>query len=117
MDLDLLENKLFDREKPTPKKRRDTSRGKVTERVFDDQTLLTLYNLTKKGAFTRLVGIVSTGKEANVFYGLSNDDGEVAVKIYSMLESDFKNRRPPKKLNPSIRKLSDVFTHLGLSAV
>ncbi|MFH1402954.1 MAG: serine protein kinase RIO [Candidatus Altiarchaeota archaeon] len=66
------------------------SRRKISERVFDNATLLTLSKLSRKGAFTEIKSLVSQGKEANVYHGLR--DGEsVALKIYAYETSDFKN--------------------------
>jgi len=62
---------------------------KVSEGVFDDATLMTLYKLSRKGAFDRVTGIVSQGKEANVYHG-EGKHGEVAIKIYCVDACDFK---------------------------
>ena len=65
---------------------------KVSQGVFDDSTLLTLYHLTKRKAFDEITGIVSQGKEANVYHGKSRQ-GEVAVKIYCVDACDFRRMR------------------------
>jgi len=66
-----------------------TSR-KISEAVFDEKTLMALYKLVKRKAFDELTGIVSTGKEANVYHGL-RDGLDVAVKIYKHETSDFRH--------------------------
>ncbi len=66
------------------------SRRKISERVFDNATFFTLSKLARKGAFSEVKSLVSTGKEANVFHGIR--DGEsVALKIYAFETSDFRN--------------------------
>ncbi len=63
---------------------------KIAERIFDNSTLLTLEKLMRHKKLDRLEGIVSTGKEANVFHGFLGKR-EVAIKIYAVETSDFKN--------------------------
>lgn len=63
---------------------------RVGSEVFDSITLKTLYKLANTGYIHRLNGAISTGKEANVFKGLDEDDNFVAVKIYRVTTSDFK---------------------------
>lgn len=61
---------------------------KVVEEVFDVPTLKSLYRLANKKVILSLGGVVSSGKEANVFHALG-EKGEVAVKIYRITTSDF----------------------------
>ncbi|MGF7117809.1 serine protein kinase RIO [Methanobacterium oryzae] len=63
---------------------------RVGSEVFDTITLKTLYKLANSGHIHRLNGAISTGKEANVFKGIDEDDNFVAVKIYRVTTSDFK---------------------------
>lgn len=62
----------------------------VSSEVFDDKTLKVLYKLANKGYIRSLNGVISTGKEANVFRGIDDDDNPVAVKIYRVMTLDFK---------------------------
>lgn len=62
----------------------------VSSEVFDDKTLKVLYKLAKQGYIKSLNGVISTGKEANVFLGIDDDDEYVAVKIYRVVTLDFK---------------------------
>lgn len=62
----------------------------VGSEVFDSITLKTLYKLANSGYIHRLNGAISTGKEANVFKGIDENDKFVAVKIYRVTTSDFK---------------------------
>ena len=63
---------------------------RVGSEVFDTITLKTLYKLANGGYIHMLNGAISTGKEANVFKGLDENDNFVAVKIYRVTTSDFK---------------------------
>jgi len=63
---------------------------RVGSEVFDKITLETLYKLANQGYLHILNGAISTGKEANVFKGLDENNNFVAVKIYRVTTSDFK---------------------------
>ncbi len=69
-------------------RRKDTDTLKVTDNVFDDPTLKTLYTLSSKGILKAMGGPISTGKEANVF--LAEGEGkDIAIKIYRISSSTF----------------------------
>ncbi|NOY11237.1 MAG: serine protein kinase RIO, partial [Archaeoglobi archaeon] len=73
-------------------KEKDSEARKVYAEVFDERTLKTLYKLSAKGLIQALGGVVSTGKEANVFYADGRIDGEdrpLAVKIYRIETTEF----------------------------
>ncbi|MGB4363626.1 MAG: serine protein kinase RIO [Methanothermobacter tenebrarum] len=63
---------------------------RVASEVFDKRTLEVLYKLSNTGYLAVLDGVISTGKEANVFKGLDDNDNFVAVKIYRIATSDFR---------------------------
>lgn len=63
---------------------------KISEGVFDQATLMTLYQLAKEKKLDELTGIVSTGKEANVYHGFLGER-EIAVKVYCVEASNFRN--------------------------
>jgi RIO kinase 1 len=62
----------------------------ISEAVFDKSSLTALYNLLKKGTITEFKSIVSTGKEASLFLAKQGKK-DVAVKIFLMETSDFRN--------------------------
>ena len=63
---------------------------KISESVFDKSTLMTLYELAKDKKLDEMVGIVSSGKESNVYHGFLGKR-EIAIKIYAIEASEFKN--------------------------
>ncbi len=69
-------------------KRKDTNALKVTDNVFDDPTLKTLYTLSNKGIIRAMGGPISTGKEANVFLA-EGEEKDVVIKIYRISSSTF----------------------------
>ena len=72
------------------KRKKDSSDRKVGSEIFDKITLETLYKLANQGYIDVLNGAISTGKEANVLTGITDDEKFVAVKIYRIATSDFK---------------------------
>lgn len=67
---------------------KDSSQKAVFADVFDDATLMALYDLSRKGYIDALGGSVSTGKEANIFHAVSKNR-EIAVKIYMIVTANF----------------------------
>lgn len=67
---------------------KDANQFKVREDVFDDVTLLALYKLVHKKWISAIGGSISTGKEANVFYG-ERDGAGIAIKIYRIRTANF----------------------------
>ena len=70
---------------------KDSETYKIVARVFDRSTLLTLYHMINRGVIDLFRGVVSAGKEANIFCALDGEGNYVAVKIYRIATSDFKN--------------------------
>jgi RIO kinase 1 len=69
---------------------KDADQMKVMENVFDEVTLLALYRLVHKKYISEIGGSISTGKEANVFYG-QKDQQPIAIKIYRISSANFKS--------------------------
>jgi len=67
---------------------KDANMFKVKENVFDEVTLLALYKLVHKKWLSVIGGSISTGKEANVFYG-EREDVPLAIKIYRIQSANF----------------------------
>jgi len=64
----------------------------VFEEVFDRRTRMVLYDLANSDEFSYLNGVISSGKEARVYWGMRSDGTDVAVKIYLVASSDYKKR-------------------------
>lgn len=67
---------------------KDSDRLKVREDVFDEVTLLALYKLVHKKWLSVIGGSISTGKEANIFFG-ERDGFPIAIKIYRIRTANF----------------------------
>ncbi|VVB51476.1 RIO-type serine/threonine-protein kinase Rio1 [uncultured archaeon] len=78
------EKRGLKREKP----RSGVEDRNVSEGVFDRRTLAALDKAMRRGFIDELVGIIATGKEANVYRGI-RDGRSVAVKIYAVEAADF----------------------------
>ncbi|MDI6642704.1 MAG: serine protein kinase RIO [Candidatus Hodarchaeaceae archaeon] len=84
---------------------KDSETYKIMASVFDSSTLLTLYHLINRGVFDVFYGAVSTGKEANIFCALDRQGNYVAVKIYRIATSDFKNMHRYLASDPRFRRV------------
>jgi RIO kinase 1 len=83
---------------------KDADQFKVEASVFDDATYAAVYKLVQDGYIDAFGGPISTGKEANVYTALGGaaasdglavdaDQPEVAVKVYRINASDFRDMR------------------------
>lgn len=84
---------------------KDSETYKIMASVFDSSTLLTLYHMINRGVFDIFHGAVSTGKEANIFCALDKRGDYVAVKIYRIATSDFRNMHRYMVGDPRFRRI------------
>ena len=84
-----IDNKLISKSK-----RRELEdgfkKGKVINEVLDKPTVMTLYKMITDHVIAYVNGSVSAGKESVVFWGVADDDTNVALKIYLVSTSNFK---------------------------
>lgn len=86
---------------------KDTEQFKVEQSVFDDATLAALYKLVQDGYVRAFGGPISSGKEANVYTALGDEEhGEVAVKVYRINASDFRDMSEYLVGDPRFEELS-----------
>ena len=52
------------------KKNKDKAQRATVEQVLDPRTMLILKKMINNGTLTEINGCLSTGKEANVYYGV-----------------------------------------------
>jgi RIO kinase 1 len=67
-----------------------SSERAVLEEVFDQSTLMTIYDFLNKGIIESIFGVVNAGKEARVYWGKDSDGDELAIKIYLTVSAEFK---------------------------
>ncbi|MHA1804275.1 MAG: serine protein kinase RIO [Promethearchaeota archaeon] len=80
--IDRLEKKWIDKRRM---KRTDQSRKRAAvESVFDERTIFQLNKLLSKGVLRNIEGIISAGKEANVYLGTHESGKLAAIKIYKI---------------------------------
>ncbi len=69
----------------------DKSKDRATiEEVFDGATRMIVFDLMNSGMLYELNGVVSSGKEARVYWGTAKDGTDLAVKIYLTSSAEFK---------------------------
>ncbi len=69
---------------------KDSELYKVFSEVFDKTTLKTLEYFQRRGSLERILGVISTGKEANVFRGTDRNGNVVAIKVYRTYTTEFR---------------------------
>ena len=97
----------------TPRRRikRKEDRGAVAG-VMDTRTLFTFNDFLNKGTIESLVGIISAGKEANVYLGRYEDHSEIAIKVYKIDNNTAKWMREYLFGDPRFTKLSNSVSHI-----
>lgn len=60
-------------------------------KVFDKPTIEAIHRLAMKKEFEQLEFLVSTGKEAHVFRAVDSSENFLAVKVYKIQTSEFRN--------------------------
>jgi RIO kinase 1 len=69
----------------------DKSKDRATiEEVFDNKTRMVVFDLMNSGILYELNGVVSSGKEARVYWGKNKEGTDLAVKIYLTSSAEFK---------------------------
>jgi RIO kinase 1 len=68
---------------------KDDNQRKTYDEVFDQTTLLTLYDMMSSDILNTLDFPIATGKEGNVFRATTPKGDFIAVKIYRMTNSSF----------------------------
>lgn len=94
------------------KRVKNTEGFKVEASVFDDATYAALYKLVQDDYLDALGGPISTGKEANVYVALGGQrsrsivgDDEVALKVYRISASDFRQMQEYLEGDPRFEEL------------
>jgi RIO kinase 1 len=87
-----MEEKMLRSERDNRYLRKDSDQRKSMEEVFDRATLLALEEMVARKDLRDLNGVVASGKEARVYYGVDQREVPVAVKIYLTSSSDFRKR-------------------------
>jgi RIO kinase 1 len=67
-----------------------TNERATVEEVFDQTTRMVVFDLMNSGVLYELNGVVSSGKEARVYWGKAKDGTDLAVKIYLTSSAEFK---------------------------
>ena len=98
--IDNLERKI-DKRKIRRKRSEDQS---VVESVFDTETRKTIYELYNRKVLDELGFVISTGKEANVYYALAPEK-IVAVKIYRIKTAETRFMWPYVIGDPRFKKV------------
>jgi len=88
-----LDNKLRSKRKRSPLED-GFKKGKVVNEVLDKPTVMTLYKMITDHVIAYVNGSVSAGKESVLFWGVDENNVNVALKIYLVSTANFKKREP-----------------------
>src|SRR5674476_995540 len=97
--LDIMSRKAQERIAHTERRieRRDkmlthdmTKERATVEEVFDQTTRMVVFDLLNSGVLYEVNGVVSSGKEARVYWGTNKEGTDLAVKIYLTSSAEFK---------------------------
>ncbi len=80
-------------------------KNKVVNEVLDKPTVMTLFNMIRSHTISGVNGAVKAGKESVVFWGVDDDGADVALKIYLVSTSNFKNRAPYIEGDPRFSRI------------
>jgi RIO kinase 1 len=67
-----------------------TKERATVEEVFDQTTRMVVFDLLNSGVLYEVNGVVSSGKEARVYWGTDKEGKDLAVKIYLTSSAEFK---------------------------
>ena len=63
------------------------------EEVFDRSTLMIIYRMLNRGYLKNIHGVLRSGKEARIYWGLGKDNRRVAIKIFLTTSREFNRGR------------------------
>lgn len=75
------------------------------QRVFDARTISQLVKMLNNGVITEIVGIISQGKEANVYFAYGEERLPIAIKIYKIDIQSAKWMKNYIKGDPRFKKI------------
>jgi RIO kinase 1 len=67
-----------------------SSERATVEEVFDQATLMVIYEFLKSGVLYEVHGVVNAGKEARVYWGRNEEGKDLAVKVYLTASAEFR---------------------------
>jgi len=101
--LDDLEKRNIDDKRI--KKIDQTKKRATVDSVFDERMYLQLNKLLKAGILNRIEGIISAGKESNVYLAYGQNNEEYAIKIYKIDTNTSKWMRSYITGDPRFKKI------------
>ncbi|MEM2309793.1 MAG: serine protein kinase RIO [Candidatus Bathyarchaeia archaeon] len=87
------EEKTYETEQLMKEKR--SEEYEVLEEVFDRSTLMTIYEFMNNGIIREIYGVVNSGKESRIYWGLGPNGEEIAIKIFLTVSAEFRRGRLP----------------------
>ena len=85
------DGQTLEKEHTLEKFRGDKRDNGIFAKIFDNSVTSALHTLAARGVFDVIEYVISTGKEAHVFRARTSGGKFLAIKIYKLETSDFKN--------------------------
>ena len=80
-------------------------KNKVINEVLDKPTMMTLYKMINAHIIAYVNGVVKAGKESVIFWAKDENSCDVALKVYLVTTTNFKNRSPYINGDPRFGKI------------
>ena len=87
------EEKKYETEQRMKEKR--SEEYEVLEEVFDKSTLMAIYEFMNDGVIKEIYGVVNSGKESRIYWGVGPNGEEIAIKIFLTVSAEFRRGRLP----------------------
>lgn len=88
-----IDHKLLANERKRISQKDVFNKRKVIDDVLDKTTIMTLSKLISSGVISYVNGVVGSGKESKVYWAVDPAGRDIALKIYLVTTSNFKQRR------------------------
>ncbi len=86
----MVKARRLKRRREEERRRKDRDLFKTVEEVFDSFTMGHVFRLERRGIIWELKGVISSGKEARIYWGKAKDGKDIAVKIYLSATAEFR---------------------------
>lgn len=80
-------------------------KNKVINEVLDKTTMMTLYNMINSHIIAYVNGVVKAGKESVIFWAKTENNQDVALKVYLVTNTSFKKRATYISEDPRFGKI------------
>lgn len=108
-----IEHEEKKRETEQRMKEKRSEEYEVLEEVFDKSTLMAVYEFMNDGVIKEIYGVVNSGKESRIYWGVGPNGEEIAIKIFLTVSAEFRKGRLPYIIgDPRFKNVKRNIRHL-----